>query len=196
MEMKERILSGALKLFTSLGYSNVSTEQIAQECGIGKATLYRYFPSKDALLLSCVESMTAQINAVIESVLDDPTLSPRDKAARFLEPVVRFVSGINPAALADVQRSAPEAYAKIEESRRRLILNNLKRIIREGKEAGIFRQDANATLIAHVLIGAISHLCQPQVQAEVDLPFGQLLRQVLNLLWEGVLSEPGRSGEC
>jgi AcrR family transcriptional regulator len=194
MDTRDRILKGAMKLFTSLGFSNVSTEQIARECGVGKATLYRYFPSKDALLLCCVESMTAQISAVIESVFDNPALSPRDKVACFLEPIVRFVSGINPAALADVQRSAPDAYVKIEESRRRLILNNIERIVCEGKEAGIVRQDLDGTLVAHVLIGAISHLCQPQVQAEVDLPFGQMLRQVLNLLWEGALSESGRGG--
>jgi AcrR family transcriptional regulator len=193
MNTRERILKGALTMFTSLGFSNVSTEQIARECGVGKATLYRYFPTKNELLLCCVESMTVQISAVIQNVLDNPALSPREKVACFLEPVVRFVSGINPAALADVQRSAPEAYARIEESRRRLILNNLTRIINDGKEAGIIRRDVNGTLVAHVLIGAISHLCQPQVQAEVELPFGQLLRQVLNLLWEGVLIDQRRA---
>jgi AcrR family transcriptional regulator len=40
----------AFKLFESLGYESVSMEQIADEADVAKATLYNYFPVKEALI--------------------------------------------------------------------------------------------------------------------------------------------------
>lgn len=194
MDTQVRILQGALRLFTTLGYSGVTMERIAQESGVGKATLYRRFPSKEALILASIAWQADQIGARIDRALADAALSPRERVAAFLNPIVRFVSGIRPDALEDVRRSAPEAYAAIEANRQRLIMQNFERIICEGKETGVFRQDVNGALVANVLIGAISRLSTPEAQREVNLPFGDLLNEVIGLLWEGALSEQGRRG--
>ena len=53
--------------------------------------------------------------------------------------------------------------------------------------------DLNAPLLAHVLIGAVSHLSLPEVQNQIGLSFDRQLQLVLDLLWEGALSEEGRS---
>lgn len=45
-----RIKRTALHLFAAAGYSQTSLEQVARDCGIKKASLYHYFPSKEALL--------------------------------------------------------------------------------------------------------------------------------------------------
>ena len=193
METRKHIIETAIRLFSTLGYSNVTTDRIAHQCGISKATLYRIFPSKDALLMECIQEFTTRIGAEIELILSDTHLSPRDKISGFLQPVLRFVSGISPEALSDLQRFAPEAYAKIEESRRRLIFGNILRVVEEGRQNHLLRQDLNAPLLAHVLIGTVSHLSLPEVQSQIRLPFDQQLQLVLNLLWEGALSEQGRS---
>ncbi|HNW85381.1 MAG TPA: TetR/AcrR family transcriptional regulator [Candidatus Limiplasma sp.] len=193
MQSRQRIMDAALRLFSTLGYSGVTMERIAHESGVGKATLYRYFASKDELINACVESFSSALGASIEGVLNSPSLSPREKIAGFLSPVVRFVSGINPAALADLQRSAPEAYAQIELARRRLIFGNITRVISEGKAAGLFRKDVGSALVAHVLIGAISHLSRPEVMETLAMPLGAMLDQVLNLLWEGCWDHPDGS---
>lgn len=44
---KERILSGALRVFKSKGLEGATMDEIAAESGFGKATLYYYFPSKE-----------------------------------------------------------------------------------------------------------------------------------------------------
>ena len=49
MEKQDRILRAALKIFADVGFTRASMEQIAEEAGLTKPTLYNYYPSKDAL---------------------------------------------------------------------------------------------------------------------------------------------------
>ena len=44
---KQRILKGALEVFKSNGLEGATMDQIAQQSGFGKATLYYYFKSKE-----------------------------------------------------------------------------------------------------------------------------------------------------
>ena len=48
---RELILDTALPLFLEQGYEATTMEEIAERAGIGTSTLYRYFPSKDLLVL-------------------------------------------------------------------------------------------------------------------------------------------------
>ena len=49
------ILEVAERIFFQYGYSNTSMEEIANECGMSKKTLYKYFKSKEGILLECVK---------------------------------------------------------------------------------------------------------------------------------------------
>ena len=46
---RSRIVEAMQKLIGEHGYENVTVDLIAEECSIGKGTLYHYFPSKDAI---------------------------------------------------------------------------------------------------------------------------------------------------
>src|SRR4051812_50046208 len=52
---RERILDTAYELFSRHGTRAVGVDRIIAECGIAKMTLYRNFPSKDALILAFLE---------------------------------------------------------------------------------------------------------------------------------------------
>ncbi|WP_323688224.1 MULTISPECIES: helix-turn-helix domain-containing protein [unclassified Rhizobium] len=45
----ERIIDAATTLFATRGFAGTSMEQVASQCGAGKDTVYRRFPSKVAL---------------------------------------------------------------------------------------------------------------------------------------------------
>jgi AcrR family transcriptional regulator len=47
---KEAILDTALSLFATYGYHSVGVDRIKDEAGVSKMTLYKYFPTKEALI--------------------------------------------------------------------------------------------------------------------------------------------------
>jgi AcrR family transcriptional regulator len=52
---RERILATAYDLFARRGIRDVGIDEIIERSGVAKATLYRHFPSKDALVLAFLE---------------------------------------------------------------------------------------------------------------------------------------------
>jgi AcrR family transcriptional regulator len=50
--LRESILRAAERVFTRHDYHEVLMDDVAQACGVGKGTLYRYFPSKRFLYLA------------------------------------------------------------------------------------------------------------------------------------------------
>lgn len=55
-----QILAAALTVFGRHGFAQTRMEAIAQEAGLSKATLYLYFPSKEALIAAILEMYFAQ----------------------------------------------------------------------------------------------------------------------------------------
>lgn len=71
---REEILVVATEIFARQGLRGTDVQEIADSCGIGKGTVYRYFPSKDELFLATVhrvnERMTEALREVIRQDLD------------------------------------------------------------------------------------------------------------------------------
>jgi AcrR family transcriptional regulator len=81
------ILDAARALISRLGTANLSMDAVAEEAGVSKATIYRRWPSKTALVLAALESATDPIPAVdTGSVHDDLVAMTRAIAAKSQTP--------------------------------------------------------------------------------------------------------------
>jgi AcrR family transcriptional regulator len=54
-EARERILDSSYELFSQRGVQGVGVDEVIENAGIAKATLYRHFPSKNDLVLAFLE---------------------------------------------------------------------------------------------------------------------------------------------
>lgn len=67
---QEEILEVAVRLFAQNGYSDTDTQQLAEELGVGKGTIYRYFPSKRELFLAAVDRVMRKMLAAVLGEID------------------------------------------------------------------------------------------------------------------------------
>ncbi len=51
-EIRRSIIHAAVEMFSEKGFESTTMKQIAREVGIGDATIYKYFPSKDKLIFA------------------------------------------------------------------------------------------------------------------------------------------------
>jgi AcrR family transcriptional regulator len=182
----------AFKKFTTEGITQVTMDDIARGLGMGKGTLYKYFPSKDILMDKTVDLFASRIEKAINEVLTDEKLSPVDKLQLFLKAVAEKLSKINPAAIAYVERSMPELYEKITLTRERIILKNIAALFEEGKKGGIFDPEADVYLVAQVIIGSINHVLDGKVLSTLNYSFDTLFTAVISVILKGCLTKEGR----
>jgi len=62
------ILSTARTLFIKQGYTATSMRQIAENAGIGKATIYHHFPDKQTILMTLVEGNIGKMYTTLNAV--------------------------------------------------------------------------------------------------------------------------------
>jgi AcrR family transcriptional regulator len=76
------ILSATLAVLADVGYERMTTDLVAAEAGVSKATMYRRWPSKAELVVDAVESLRSEpLDAVDTGSLTTDLVALLDKAA-------------------------------------------------------------------------------------------------------------------
>lgn len=63
-----RIIKIATKLFLENGFENTSMQKIADEVEIGIATMFRYYPKKELLIVEVIESVINEMVPIFEEI--------------------------------------------------------------------------------------------------------------------------------
>jgi AcrR family transcriptional regulator len=84
------MLAAAGRVFGTTAFEHVSMDGIAHEAGVGKPTLYRYFPSKDALFAAVFAAALDDLEARLQNVLAREASAATRLAALMREIVPTF----------------------------------------------------------------------------------------------------------
>ncbi len=69
----EHLVQVAKNLFYQNGFHNVGIERILKEAEISKTTLYKHFPSKDALVVATLEAWGSYLTERLERIIAERT---------------------------------------------------------------------------------------------------------------------------
>ena len=86
---RQRILDAALDLFGSRGVDAVSLDEIAREVGVRKQTVLYWFPSKDELVDSVLETVAAELVVLIDAAVRSSSEDPLDRVDAVVRAVFR-----------------------------------------------------------------------------------------------------------
>jgi AcrR family transcriptional regulator len=86
-DQRELILSSAAHLFAQRGYAGTSMNQVAEACGLSKATLYHYYRDKYALLVSIADDHVSRLQALVGEVLGQ-RLAPEPRLRELIRRIV------------------------------------------------------------------------------------------------------------
>ena len=84
-EVRDAILDTTVALVNEHGLLSVTMSQVAEQTGIGRATLYKYFPDVEAILLAWHERNTATHLEYLRRLADQAGGSPWAQLVAVLE---------------------------------------------------------------------------------------------------------------
>jgi AcrR family transcriptional regulator len=149
MEVKERILDTALKMFRTYGMKSVTMFDIARDCGISKKTVYEHFTDKQALVK---ESMQFMLDAQLETyrMCQQSAQNAIEELVIGLKNIEWLAKTVNPVMLYEVEKYHPETWKAVQAFRRDGVLQNIKENLRRGIAEGLYRSDLKADIVARM----------------------------------------------
>ena len=154
MEPRERIAAKAEELYMQYGIRSVSMDDIANNLGMSKKTLYQYFADKDELVDAVVE---AHINRI-----QDDCGSCRSEAKNAIEEIFFTVDRIldefnnmNPTLLHDLEKFHFRAYQRFRNHKDKFLLEMIRNNIEWGMQDGLYRPDIDADILSKFRIESL-----------------------------------------
>ena len=191
---RQRIVDAARVHFFSHGFRSVTMDDLAEELGISKKTLYAHFPGKIELL----EAVLADKFAGVEAKLKEATRAhPHDFPATLhalLANTQRELDEIKPPFVRDMRQKAPHVFKVVERRRAALIERFFGRLFIEGQRAGMVRKDVPARLIIEILLAMVQAIMNPAKMEELGMMPKEGFSGILKIVLEGALTAKGRKG--
>ena len=145
---RERVLDAARAEFADTGL-DAQMEDIARRAGVGVGTLYRHFPTKDALLGALAQAHFERLAAVMETALDeagDPWEVFAGAIWRSAAPTAGDV------AMSEILAGYPEAMQAAAPALQRL-RTATGALIGRAQATGAVREDASADDVRTIMCG-------------------------------------------
>lgn len=154
-ERRARVLEAAGRVFSRQGYDRASMDEIALEAGMGKPTLYRYFPGKESLFAAVFVEALDALEARLETVLARERTLERRLFGLVRAMIPTFRDHLVPLRLLGDKAAAVDlSRRRIFRERRARIAGFLARAVEEAADRGEARP-VEPDRVAHLTIGMI-----------------------------------------
>ena len=150
-------MAAAAKVFYERGYSSATVQDIADELGILKGSLYHYIKTKEDLLFRLFEQVHKEVEGILEEVLGIEAINPLERISVYVHRIV--VHNLN-----DLQRISiyyPELDRLSEERRKSVIAwrrrydRFLRELIQQAQDEGLADATADAGLLANCVFATV-----------------------------------------
>jgi len=184
---RDKLLEAATAAFAdaadAVDGQDVALETIAARAGLGIGTLYRHFPSRDALVLAAYQH---EVDALCAAAADLLAARPADEALRaWAERFADYVA--TKRRMGNALRSAAASDSPLLAQTRARILDALRLLLEAGAASGTLRADVDPTDVMRVINGIWYVPSGPQWRQDV----GRMLDLVIDGLRYGARARPG-----
>lgn len=182
--MKERISEAAVTEILQRGL-RFSMRDLANRLGMSTKTLYVYFPSKEALISSLVDTSIQEMKAAEHKIMTDPDLSLTQKLRLALVNMPQGVAFGQVHLLQELKKQFPHQWEAVDEH-----LNQGWDYIRHLVQQGIATKELrefDVELFIQVYVGAMYQFMDYSLPANQRFTLEQALTETVDLLMSGIL---------
>jgi AcrR family transcriptional regulator len=154
-QTRQAVVMATIDLIDRMTYPSVTIDAVARMSGVSKATIYRHWSSRQALILEAYTQKTNKLTAVVDTgnAIDDLRTYLRKLAYCLnLGTTASTISGLIVDAINDPDFAGHYRATILKERRRTLLL-----ILRKGQQRGQIRRDVDITTAVDAMYGAVHH---------------------------------------
>ena len=177
---RERLVDAAKAAFADAG-ADVSLEEIARRAGVGIGTLYRHFPTRDAVVAAVYQREVQQMADAARRLLVSE--APGEALHEWMRLFVDYIA--TKKVIVSAFGSIPTGAADIQGRSGLKLIDAVTLLVERARAAGDVRPDTDANDVMRALIGF--------AYGAAGLGWEASARRLIDILMDG-LRTPGRGG--
>ena len=156
---RERVLEAAKEAFTRAG-ANASLDEIAKDAGVGAGTLYRHFPTRDALIEAVYRTEVEKLAAAERKFAE--TMPPMEALRAWMLLFVDYIAAKQ--IIAPALNTFVGGPSKLYEGSRAQIQGAIEALVKRAIKSGDIRKDLDPFDLLRALIGVSNVASSPDWQ--------------------------------
>jgi len=177
------------KLFKE-GFYKTTMDDVASELGMSKKTVYKFFPSKEDLVMAIAKHFMNKMKSKII-----PALNSDKNAIEKLGELIKILAGasekFSTKRMEEMRRHFPEIWNEIDSFRTKMMFENITKVINQGKAEGLFI-DYPTSIVMNMLVASIRSVVNPDFILNNNFSIIEAARTAFKILIGGIVTEKGK----
>lgn len=188
--MKDKIILKSTDLFLNLGFKSVTMDDIANEMGISKKTIYQHFQNKTKLVEATAMHVFENISCGIDDIcaLDKNPIEEIYEIKRF---VMLHLKDEKSSPQYQLQKYYPKIYASLKTKQFEKMLGCVTRNLERGVAQNLYRDSIEIDFTARLYFNSMTSLKDQDIFPRENFSMAMLMNSYLEYHLRGICSKKG-----
>jgi len=189
--MKDKIIEKATEMFLNLGFKSVTMDDLANEMGISKKTIYSHFKNKTELVEQSTMTMSRFITCGINDIIEVQK-NPIEELYEIKKFVMMHMKDEKSSPLYQLQKYYPKIFRSLMEIQFECTNKCVSENVRRGMELEIYRENLNPEFVSRIYFSGVMSIKNTKLFPTEIFSQPTLLDYYLEYHLRGIVTPKGR----
>lgn len=189
-EHRNKILESAKELFFMHGIKRITVDDICQQIGVSKKTLYVFFKNKEELIERLLEKNLNENKKEFENIIKKSNNSIQE-IILLMEHLAEMFSEINPYVFYDLQKYHPVVWRQFKEFKETFLFQIIVKNLEKGIQEGLYRHKINIEILAKLRIEETQMAFNPLIFQKEKYKISEIQIELLDHYLHGITTLKG-----
>lgn len=188
--MKEEIICKSEELFLTLGFKNVTMDDIASTMGISKKTIYIHFSNKTELVSAVTFSVLEYIYEGIEKI-KEAAVNPIEELYDTKKFLIHYLRNERGSAHFQLKKYYPKIFEQLEVKKIEKMQSSVENSLKQGVKSQLFRSNIDTGFISRVYFVGMTGIRDQSIFPEEKFDKNYLMDSYLEYHLRAIVTEKG-----
>lgn len=189
--MREKIIHKATELFINLGFKSVTMDDLANEMGISKKTIYSHFRNKTELVEEATMTMCDIITSGIDGIVSHQK-NPIEELYEIKKFVMVHLKDEKSSPVYQLQKYYPKIHEALKQKQYDSMHGCVSDNVKRGMEMGIYRDNLNVEFVSRIYFSGVTSIKDNGLFPTEIFSKAQILDYYLEYHLRGIVTPKGR----
>ena len=189
--MQTKILEKATELYLNRGFKSVTMDDLAQEMGISKKTIYTHYKNKTELVEACTLNLFQLISFGIDHICSLKK-NPIEELYEIKKFVMQHLKDERSSPQYQLQKYYPSIYDTLKAKQFEVMTTCILANVRKGIDLKIYRENLNIDFVSRIYFSGVTSIKDQRLFPNDKFPVAALMDNYLEYHLRGIVTPKGR----